>query len=124
LITVVEDFPYQSDDPELQAPQDQSTPQEIDEQVNQDIKILLRLLIGTAVEGSDEFRRRARLWQAEMNVTDPSRAVISLEDETEASRLRYSLLGFLFQTMDAGYKSLSFLNSLFTSYTIVRMLPH
>lgn len=119
MITVDEDFPYQSADPELQPPQAQSTPQEVDEQVNQDMKILLRLLVGTAVEGSDEFRRRARLWQAEMNISDPSRMVISLEDETDAARLRYTLVGFLFQAIDAGYNSLNLLERVSSqAYTI------
>lgn len=120
MISVDDDFPYQSDDPELQPSQDQTTLPAVDEQVNQDLKILLRLLVGTAIEGSDEFRRRARLWQAETNATELSGIVISLEDETEASRLRYSLLGFLFQAIDAGYKSLSFLDTVSSqAYTIV-----
>ena len=68
---------------------------------------MLRLLIGTAAEGSDELLRRARLWQAEMDKSDPSRMVISPENETEAARLRYTLVGFLFQAIDAGYNSLS-----------------
>lgn len=118
-MTEDEDFPYQSADPDLQPPPDQQTPQAIDEHVNQDLKILLRLLVGTAVEGSDEFKRRARLWQAEMNASDPSRMVISLEDETEASRLRYTLVGLLFQALDSGYKSLSLLDKVSSqAYTI------
>jgi hypothetical protein len=110
LVTVEEDFPYQSQDPELQPPQGLPAPQEIAAPEDQDLKILLRLLIGTAIEGNDEFRSRARLWQAGINAADPSRMVISVEDESEAARLRYGLIGFLFQAIEAGYDSLSLLN--------------
>jgi hypothetical protein len=111
LVTVDEDFPYQSQDPELQPPQGLPAPPVIEEPADQDLKILLRLLIGTAVEGNDEFRRRARLWQAGINITDPSKVVISVEDESEAARLRYGLIGFLFQAIEAGQDSLSSLNT-------------
>jgi len=107
LTTEKEDFPYQSADPELQPAQGLSTAQEeIDEVEYENLKMLVRLLIGTAAEGSDEFSRRARLWQAEMNM-DPSRMVIPFENETEVTRLRYTLVGFLFEAVNAGYNSLS-----------------
>jgi hypothetical protein len=109
LLTQDDEFPYQSDDPALQPPQLQPAALVSGEQGDEDLKFLLRLLIGSAVEGSDEFRRRARLWQAEMSVSDPSRMVISDDDETGAANLRYSLIGFLFHSVDAGYKSISFL---------------
>jgi hypothetical protein len=122
LLTQDEDFPYQSSDPSLQPPPDQPAPQARDDQDDQELKFLLRLLIGTAVEGSEEFRRRVRLWQAEMRASDPSRMVISPQDETSAAQLRYSLIGFLFQAVDAGYKSLSLLDV--TSSQVYALVSH
>jgi hypothetical protein len=110
LINVDEDFPDQSNDPELQPPLSQLPSQAIGVPEDQDLKILVRLLIGSFVEGSDEFRRRARLWQEELNSSDPSKIMISQASETEAARLRYSIIGFLFQLIDSGYNSLSFLD--------------
>jgi hypothetical protein len=111
LATVNDDFPYQSADPDLQPVQGQLAPTnvqpETEEQVYQDIKILLRLLVGTAAEGTDEFARRAKVWQAQMNNPDASGMIVPLDQETDAVRLRYALLGLLFKTMDAGYNGLS-----------------
>lgn len=107
MTTENDDFPYQSADTDLQPAQGLSIPkEEIDEVEYENLKMLVRLLIGTAAEGSDEFARRARLWQAEMKM-DPSRMVVPLANETEATRLRYTLVGFLFEAIDAGYNSLS-----------------
>jgi hypothetical protein len=107
LATENDDFPYQSADPDLKPAQIQTVSKvEIDTAEYQDLKMLVRLLIGSAAEGSDEFSRRARLWQAELDRSDPSKMVIP-ENETEAARLRYTLIGFLFGAVDAGYNSLS-----------------
>ncbi len=120
LLTQDDEFPYQSEDPALQPPQYQPAAHVSGEQVDEDLKFLLRLLIGSAVEGSDEFRRRARLWRAEMSVSDPSKMVISDEYETDASKLRYSLIGLLFHSVDAGYNSISFLERASSrAYTLV-----
>lgn len=107
-----DDFPYHSDDPDLQPAPNQpvlrkSTSQyDLDESVYQDFKMLLRLLVGSAAEGSDEFSRRARLWQAEMDRLDRSSDIMPIEEETEATRLRYTLFGLLFHAVDAGHDGL------------------
>jgi hypothetical protein len=112
LTTNDDDFPYRSNDPDLQpapyqpASRKSASQYEFDDSVRQDIKMLLRLLVGSAAEGSDEFTRRARLWQAEMDRLDRSTGIIPIEEETEATRLRYTLFGFLFQAVDAGHDSL------------------
>jgi len=72
--------------------------------------MLVRLLIGTAAEGSEEFSRRAKYWRAELEKSDPSRLGISPENETEAASLRYALIGLLFQSIDAGTNGLSQFN--------------
>lgn len=111
-----DDFPDYSDDPDLQPAANQPVSGElmpkpgIDDSVMRDFKMLLRLMIGSAAEGGDEFSRRARLWQAEMDRLDRSSAELPIEEETEATRLRYTLVGFLFQAVDAGYNGLSFID--------------
>ncbi|RPI31104.1 MAG: hypothetical protein EHM70_12295 [Chloroflexota bacterium] len=55
-----------------------------------------------------------------MSVSDPSRMVISNEDETAGFNLRYSLIGLVFHAMDAGYDSVSHLDKAFLrAYTLV-----
>jgi hypothetical protein len=104
-----EEFPYQSADPDLQPVPAPISPaqKELDEQEYQNLKMLVRLLVGTAAEGTDEFSRRAALWQAEMNRLDASPVEIPYGEETELTRLRYTLIGFLFGAIDAGTSGLS-----------------
>jgi len=107
LQSAEDEFPYHSDDPNLLPPTGKSAVQAYDAPGDQDLKILLRLLIGTALEGSDEFRRRTRHWQAQIRYFEPSKMEISLGAETSALHLRYSLIGFLFQAIDTGHNTFS-----------------
>ncbi len=96
-----DDFPYASDDPELRPPVAQLGGLESDQQAEQEFRILLRFLIGSAVEGNDEFWRRARTWQAEVNKARLSGTAISPSIEAEGKRLRYALIGLFFQALDS-----------------------
>jgi hypothetical protein len=100
MITNDDDFPYYSDDPDLKPIQPVLSTPEADRRDEQEIRMLLRFMIGSSIEGSDEFMRRARLWQAELKSSHPSSMVISPTDETDADRIRYALLGMMFQALD------------------------
>ncbi len=100
-----DDFPTYSTDPELSPPVAGAVNAVQDEQ---ELRILLRFLIGSAVEGNDEFWRRARIWQAELERARISGAYPSADIETEGARLRYAMLGIFFQTLDSWSKSLKF----------------
>lgn len=67
---------------------------------------LMRLLIGSATEGSDELMRRLKAWQQEIEQTTANTLVIS-PDETELARLRYAFIGFLFESPRAVMKGVS-----------------
>ena len=95
-----DDFPYASDDPELNPLYSKSIIAVTREPDEREIKILLRLLIGSAVVLNDEFWRRARLWQSEIDKSRSSTAASSSLAETEGERLRYTLIGLLFQAVD------------------------
>jgi hypothetical protein len=95
-----DDFPSDSDDPELKPPVAQSIGKKNEHQEEQEFRILLRFLIGSAVVGNEEFWRRARLWQAEVDKARSFGTSTSPADETETTRLRYALLGLFFQALD------------------------
>jgi hypothetical protein len=110
MISDDDDFPFTSDDPQLQIPQAQLTapaPQELEEQ---DLRILLRFLIGSAIEGNAEFWRRARLWQAEQERAQHSWVAVPVDEESEADHVRYALLGMFSQALDYGGGVLKSLN--------------
>lgn len=96
-----DDFPYSSNDPELLPPVTQTGRLNSGQPDEQEFRILLRFLIGSAVEGNDEFWRRARLWQAEVNQARAAGATLSPAVEKEGKRLRYALLGLFFQALDS-----------------------
>jgi len=100
MTSKADDFPYKSSDPELNPPYAQLIGPNNDQQDEQEFRVLLRFLIGSAVVGNEEFWRRARLWQAEVDKARSSGTSISLADETEMTRLRYALLGLFFQALD------------------------
>ena len=105
-----EDFPFTSDDPQLQPLPAQLTapaPVELEEQ---DLRILLRFLIGSAMEGNAEFWRRARLWQAEQERLQVTWVAAPIDEESEADHVRYALLGIFSQALDYGNGVLKSLN--------------
>ena len=67
---------------------------------------LMRLLIGSTTEGTDELIRRLKEWQKEIGQTSEATMVIS-PDETELDRLRYAFIGFLFESPRAVIKGVS-----------------
>jgi len=105
-MTKDEDFPYVSDDPELKPPLLRSGVLTDDQQAEQEFRILLRFLLGSAVEGNDEFWRRARKWQAEIEKARITGNTTSPAIETEGERLRYALIGLFFQALDTSSDSL------------------
>jgi hypothetical protein len=94
-----DDFPYTSDDPSL-APGGESnpalglTPQQIS-----DLKASLRLLVGSALNGTDAYLLRLRRAQAAQESVRPETIVID-ENETIRDRLKFLLLGILFEAPD------------------------
>jgi hypothetical protein len=101
----LDDFPTYSSDPELSPPSSRAIVPYTGPQKEQNLRTLLRFLLGTALEGNDEFWRRARVWQAEMEKSTAAPPPIY---ETEAARLRFALLGIFVQSLDyasAGLKS-------------------
>lgn len=106
-----DDFPYASDDPELIPPSSRSIIAVTRQPDERESKILLRLLVGTAVVLNDEFWRRARVWQSEIDKTRTSEVPAPGTDETDGERLRYAIVGMLFQAVDSaadGLKSVSY----------------
>jgi hypothetical protein len=99
MLDVEDDFPYYSDDPELkQSDTEMVVPQPSHE--DQEFKVLLRFLIGSAVEGNDEFQRRARIWQAELENNRLADLYAPSVDESQADRLRFAMIGFFFDALD------------------------
>ena len=105
-----DDFPYTSDDPELKQQPALVRAPKSDQDEQQEFRTLLRFLIGSAIEGSDEFRRRLRLWQVELDIVPPSEMVVESADESGTDRLRHALLGIFFQTLDAWSDNLNSLD--------------
>jgi len=94
-----DDFPYTSDDPSL-APVElpnavlSLTPQQIS-----DLKVSLRLLVGSALNGTDAYLLRLRRAQAAQESARSETIVID-ENETFRDRLKFLLLGILFEAPD------------------------
>ncbi len=72
-------------------------PSEQDSPDVETLHTLMRLVLGGAVEGTDELIRRLKERQAETSQSAPLPVIIS-PDETELDRLRYAFIGFLFQS--------------------------
>jgi hypothetical protein len=97
--TIDDDFPYTSDDPSLAPIEDKNailtlTPQQIG-----DLKGTLRLAVGSALVGKDAYVKRLRQMQVTQSAIVAKNIVID-ENETNRDRLRYLLLGALFETPD------------------------
>jgi polyhydroxyalkanoate synthesis regulator phasin len=94
-----DDFPYTSDDPSLAPPEEANTPLTLNSQQLGDLKASLRLVVGSALNGSDAYLQRLRQIQATQAPVKPETIVID-EDETFQDQFRYALLGILFETPD------------------------
>jgi polyhydroxyalkanoate synthesis regulator phasin len=100
-----DEFPYSSDDPSL-------TPAEPDEpslgmtsQQLGDLKTTMRLVLGSTLTGKDVFKQRLRSIQASQKDAKAG-IVLTDEDEEFRDKLRYLILGILFETPDAVQRSL------------------
>jgi hypothetical protein len=93
------DFPYTSDDPILAPVEGKNavmslTPQQLD-----DLKATLRLMVGSALNGTDAYLLRLRSMQAAQESVEAESVIID-GSETFRDQLRYLLLGVLFETPD------------------------
>src|SRR5688572_24114039 len=59
---------------------------------------LMRMLVGGAVIGVDELRRRSKHWQAEIQQSAAPKMVIGPFSELEQNQRRHTLIGLLFET--------------------------
>jgi len=100
-----DDFPYTSDDPSLALRDDNSSVLSLTSQQVNDIKGTLRLVIGSAMTGTDAFTKRLRQIQSTQETVKPAAIVID-ENETARDQLRYLLLGMLFEAPDLLQRSL------------------
>src|SRR5262245_23476521 len=62
--------------------------------------LVMRVLIGGALEGADELARRLKERQQEFNQNRTTSVTILTDDESELARLRFALIGLLFQASD------------------------
>jgi hypothetical protein len=94
-----DDFPYTSDDPSL-TPLDvvESSAVMTSQQVS-DLKAALRVAIGSALNGTDLLIARVRRMQAMHETGQPGLVAID-ENETAQDRLKFLLLGVLFELPD------------------------
>lgn len=62
------------------------------------LRSLTRLLVGGAIEGADELVQRLRQW--EQAARPPADIIMPAPDETGEERLRYTLVGLVFEAED------------------------
>ncbi len=67
--------------------------------------VIMRLVVGGAMEGADELHRRLK--QQALNQSRAAAITVFPADETDLERLRYMLLGLLFETPGVIARSLS-----------------
>ena len=87
-----DDFPYTSEDPSLAPMEDKSlTSQQIE-----DLRGALHLVVGSALNGKDALTDRLRRMQVGQEPFKPGAITVD-ENETSQDRLRFLLLGILFE---------------------------
>ena len=94
-----DDFPYSSDDRNLQSFDDNSSVLSLTSQQLSDLKATLRLVVGSTLNGRDAYTQRLRLVQSMQGLVNPDAITID-ENETIGDQLRYLFLGMLFETPD------------------------
>jgi hypothetical protein len=70
------------------------------------VRLLASLLLGGAVEGSDQFFRRLQEWQAATS-SKSGETYSESPNETENERLRYALIGLLSKTPELTHSTFS-----------------
>ena len=92
----------------LPAPQTSSSASGESEFTVEDYRTALRLLVGAALEGSDELLLRLRPWWASVQELERESAASLLQvEEKGGSPLLYTILGLLFRTSDYVSRSAS-----------------
>jgi hypothetical protein len=94
-----DDFPYTSDDPSLAPVELPNSVLSLSPQQISDLKASLRLLVGSALNGTDAYLLRLRRAQEAQESARPETIVID-ENEAFRDRLKYLLLGILFEAPD------------------------
>jgi len=94
------DIPSSSVDliPALPAPQTSSSASGEIEFTAEDYKTALRMLVGAALEGSDELRKKIKIWLTNIQKGEQEIDASIFEEETGGSPLIYTLIGLLFKT--------------------------
>ena len=104
--TPEDDFPYTSEDPSLTPPEESNVHTPGDSQQLSDLKAVMRLAIGSTLNGRDVLVSRLQRMQAGQEFAK-SDTVTNDENETSTDRLRYLLFGLLFETPEKIQKALS-----------------
>jgi hypothetical protein len=71
------------------------------------LQLILQLAVGGVMEGADELARRLQERQHELNQNRAGKITVFAGDESDAERLRYALLGILFETPGVVARQLS-----------------
>jgi hypothetical protein len=82
----------------LPEPQTSSTDSDEIEFTVEDYRTALRMLVGSALEGTDELRNRLKTWLVNIRKGEQEIGASILEKETGGSQLLYALIGLLFKT--------------------------
>ena len=101
-----DEFPYASDDPSLAPVEPEDPSLGMTSQQLGDLKATMRLFLGSTMLGKDAFTQRLRRIQAAQELTKPE-ITLTAEDEEFRDKLKYLLLGILFETPDVVQQSLS-----------------
>jgi hypothetical protein len=101
-----DDFPYTSDDTSLAPAGDPNAALSLSPQQISDLKASLRLLVGSALNGTDAYLLRLRRAQEAQESARPDTIVIN-ENEAFGDRLKYLLLGIMFEAPDALQRGLA-----------------
>jgi hypothetical protein len=100
-----DDFPYTSDDPSLTPIAGDDPVLGLTSQQLADLKATLRLMVGSTLTGKDALTQELRKIQASQVIDKPEIMVVD-ENEDYRDKLKYLLLGVLFETPDVLQRSL------------------
>jgi hypothetical protein len=89
-----EDFPYSSPDLSPGMPEPATSSAETDQLSVEDYKTVLRLLVGSARVGNDEFRQRLKTWRKTIQNTnlEGSVPILELGETSRASSRSFSVV--------------------------------
>jgi hypothetical protein len=94
-----DDFPYTSDDPSLTPIESDNPALGLTSEQLADLKAAMRLVVGSTLTGRDALTQELRKIQAAQVIDKPEMIVVD-ENEEFRDKLKYLLLGVLFETPD------------------------